>query len=271
MSTACFELAREIPSRLSELRILTSHARQSQDSDFGLYNVLCRSCCVLMASHIEGFLKDLTSSLISDLNYYSGGFDKLPEALQNTFCQQIAFYEGVEKRDVITRSKQLRSFFTTNSVPVDLKAFPYRESNNKNASGNFIDSSLEKIGIPKVFNLFSNESFKVVFDNSHRSNYLLYRKMKTSAASAFKFPYVDLKSFIADKPPKGESQKETIWHVFIEDVMNRRHNIVHGDIKSNESSWEELEQDIDKLGILMYGLLYSSTSFVARLYKKSLA
>jgi hypothetical protein len=78
MSTASFELAQSIPARVDELSVLIRQAKAVQDTQESLYNAVCRACCVLMASHLEGFLKDLSTSITRDLNYNLGGFGQMP-------------------------------------------------------------------------------------------------------------------------------------------------------------------------------------------------
>ena len=262
MSTACFDLAYDVPSRLRELTVLTRAAKRSQEKNGELYSALCRSCCVLLAAHLEGFLKDLSTSITADLNFYLKAFDDLPEALQNTFCRKIAFYDGVPANEIGVRVNQLKSFFAGTEISIDLNAFAYKNSANKNPSGSVIERSLEKLGVPNVLGMIANDKFQVVFDGSDRTNYRLYRLMKRNVSLLRQFPYGSLADGLLSK--KTATKTETIWHTFVEDLMTRRHNIVHGDIKSNEASWDELTQDIDKLGVLMYGLVFASTSYIVR-------
>lgn len=262
MSTACFDLAYGIPARLEELGVLNSAAREAQDKNSDLYNVLCRSCCVLLAAHLEGFLKDLSFSLTTDLNSHLKKFKLYPEALQNTFCNKIAFYEGVAQNEIYTRTKQLKAYFSEKDVKIDLKAFPYKESQNKNPSSNFIEQSMESIGIPSVLHLIDTSNMKVVFNESERQNYIIYREMRKRASLLYKFPYKVMRGGYLAKKPKNKI--ETMWHTFVEDIMTRRHNIVHGDIKSNDASWDGLAHDTAKLGMLMYGITYASTSYLSK-------
>lgn len=264
MSTAVFELAHSIPSRLSELFILTDKAKTVQDCEPELYNALCRSCCVLLASHLEGFLKELTSRIISDLNDNTSGFAQLPYSVQRTFCLKIAEFEGVSPKETESKVRQLITFFTKNSVLVDMKAFPYKESVNKNPSNTFIDASLEKIGVPSALSLLDLPAFKTAFQNDDRLTYQLNRKLRRLISHFHSYPFRTLpesyrptKSIIA-KGKLGQS----LWYAFIEELMIRRHKIAHGDTLSNEASWEDLKQDAEKLKALMYGLIFAVCSFV---------
>lgn len=106
-----FEIATSIPQRIKELNILTTHAEFCQVDNEELYNSLCRASSVLIASHLEGFLKELTNGLIQDLNFNLGSFSKMPTAIQRTFCKKIAFYEGIPDKEIEGRVSQLLDFF----------------------------------------------------------------------------------------------------------------------------------------------------------------
>lgn len=267
MSTALFELAASIPDRISELHTLINHAKSNEKETESLYNAICRATSVLLASHLEGFLKELTTALTTDLNYNLGSFGNMPKAMQRNFCERIAYYEGVAKTEIDERVKQLIAFFTKNSVSIDLKAITYKENPNKNASANFIESSLGKFGISGIISVLSGGKFEVVFDNYSRTNYILMRDMRRFRSILYSFPYRPLPNkykfeFRSGKASRREGT-QTLWHMYIEDVLTRRHKVAHGDTLGNETSWEELSQDTVKLEVLMHGLMYASASFLS--------
>lgn len=146
MSTAVFSVACSIPKRIDELLRLTSLAKDVEEKCEDSYNTLCRACSVLIASHLDGFLKDLSKSIATDFNYYIKSFDKFPEAVQISFCQKIAFYEGVPKEEINQRVAQLKAFFSANHVNVDLHAFTYKENANRNSGPDVIEAALAKLG-----------------------------------------------------------------------------------------------------------------------------
>jgi hypothetical protein len=96
MSTAVFEVARSIPLRTNELRQLTTLATQLETTNESSYNALCRACSVLLAAHLEGFIKELGKNLVSDFNFNVESFSMMPSAMQRNFCERIAFYQGVD-------------------------------------------------------------------------------------------------------------------------------------------------------------------------------
>ena len=265
MSTASYELAQAIPDRVKELLVLVRSAKKFQNEDESLYNALCRSTCVLMASHLEGFIKELSRSIISDLNYNLDSFSQMPLAMQRTFCQKIAYYEGVSKAEVEGRIRQLINFFSKNSVYIDMTAFPYKENPNKNPSPSQIDGVMDRLGIPDILTSIAIPAYEVVFDNDDRTNYRLNRAIIRFVSHLYFFPFKAIPSPYSPnrkKERKTVKGEQTLWHTFIEETMTRRHNIVHGDILSNDTSWEELQRDTEKLRILMYGILFSTTNYL---------
>jgi len=264
MSTALFELAMATPNRVAELRRLIDHAKDLQDADEALYNSICRAISVLLASHLEGFLKDLTRSLVADLNYYSSGFSALPAALKRAFCEKMAFYEGIDRKQIDDRIRQLIAFFDTNSVPVDLKAITYKEAANKNATSAFIDAAMAKFGIPNITSAISSGSFEVVFDNDPRTDYRLLRDIVRFKSHLYDFPYRELPQRYNFTFRGQGAPVQTLWHAFIEEVMTRRHSVAHGDTLENETTWEDLSRDALKLEVLMHAIMYAAASHLTR-------
>lgn len=262
MSTALFDLAISVPRRVGELHILTNAAKIYERKDEHLYNAICRAASVLIASHLEGFLKELTGCLVADLSYYYGSFAKMPAAMQRTFCEKIAFYEDIPLADLNERIRQLVAFFSQNSVPIDMQAFTYKESSNKNATAAFIDKALGKFGVPNIVNSISEGKLENVFDNDKRTNYVLVRDLKRFRSRLYTFPYLALPPEYEFKFGKPKEKGQTLWHSFIEEVLVRRHKVAHGDTLDNETSWEGLQTDTVKLEVMMQGLMYSAACYL---------
>lgn len=262
MSTAVFEVLQEIPGRMAELTLLIDRAREHETKDKPFYNALCRSCAVLLASHLEGYLKDLTRAFVLDMNFYLGEFSKLPEGLKRSFCLKIAFYEGVDQKEIESRAKKIKAFFEANSVEVDFSAFSYKENPNKNPSSSVIDSAFDKLGMSSIVQSIS-PCLDGVFDNDPRENYRIRSDLKRFRSKTFEYPYRSLSDrykFIQKPGKKAKGVSATLWETFIQEVMSRRHRIAHGDTIENEVSWEDLEQDIGKMEVLMLGLAFSAAS-----------
>ena len=261
MSTATYELARSIPARVGELRVLVDHAAKCESEDESLYNAICRAAAVLMASHLEGFLKELVRSIVLDLNFHIEEFSYMPAAMQRTFCMKIAFYEGVSSAEVEKRVAQLISFFSSNNVKVDMSAFPYKENSNRNPSPSFIDTTLGAIGVPSVLAALKGGRFEAVFDGDHRTDYLLRRDLRRFQAKLYQFPYKALPTPYTFNKSKDKTEG-SLWWEFINGIMNRRHSVAHGDTLENETSWAELRTDALKIEVLMFAIIYRSCSFL---------
>lgn len=262
-----FEVAKSLSLRNAELERLISLADEKIDVNEDAYNTLCRACCVLLASHLEGFLKDLGKSLIMDLNFYLKSFSKMPPAVKNTFCQKIAFYEGVKSEEINMRAKQLATFFDNNSVAVDMHAFSYKETANKNPGGDVIDSSLAKLGIPNVLLSITGGKLESIFKNDPAQIFVVRRDIKRLRSTLYSFPYKKLPKiydFKYKEDKAGVRTGKTIWHTFIGDVMGRRHTIAHGDTMNNEVTSAQLRQDVERLDVLMHGLMYSAVNHVVK-------
>jgi hypothetical protein len=263
MSTATYEVAASIPLRVGELDVLISHAEKCQDDNEALYNAICRATAVLLASHLEGFLKDLTRSLILDLNYYLKEFSSMPAAMQRTFCHKIAFYEGIPLPEIEKRIKQLMAFFSGNSVNIDMGAFAYKENPNKNPNADFIDKSLRDLGVPDVVSSLDKGQLEIVFNGEIRSNYKLVRDLLSFRSHLYDFPFRELPPpYSFNRARASEKKSKSLWYEFIQTVLERRHRVAHGDTLANEATWEELKSDSLKLKVLMYGVIYSSASFL---------
>lgn len=267
MRTAVFEVAMTLPNRISEIDRIVDLAEKSKENEM-LYNTLCRAACVLLASHLEGFIKELTKSLISDLNYNLRAFSQMPDAVKNTFCQKIAFYEGVKSDEISSRTKQLISFFDNNTVAIDFHAFNYKETQNKNPSGDMIDGALAKLGIPNALYSISGGKIENIFKNDPSWSYVIRREFRSFRSRMYDFPYRKLPARYEfnyrplKEPAAGVSK--TMWHDFVRDIMGRRHTIAHGDTMNSVATTAQLKEDTERLDVLMHGLLYSSASFMAK-------
>jgi hypothetical protein len=264
MTTAAFEVVGSIPERIAELELLIANAKRTAESDEALYNALCRACCVLIASHLEGFLKELTRGFLSDLNYHKQGFHSMPAAMKRAFTSKIAFYEGVPSADIEKRISQLIAFFDIQSVKIDMEAFSYKESPKKNPNASFIDGLFDKFGLNNIVGSLDIPSLNVVFGNDRGANYMLRRDLRRFRSKLYRYPYADLDVTYTFAKVAKKANVETLWHSFIGEVMARRHSIAHGDTTGNDTTWETLASDVGKLHVLMHALAYSAAAFLAK-------
>ena len=146
-----------------------------------------------------------------------------------------------------------------------MSAFTYKENPNRNPTSDFIDRAFQELGVPNVIHSLNRGRFQVVFDNDFRTDYQLRRDLIRMRACLYKYPFKSPPSpynFSRGKPV--EKKMTSLWHDFIETIMQRRHRVAHGDTLTNESTWEVLRQDSVKLEVLMYGIVYSSATYLVR-------
>lgn len=261
-----YSLAEGIPSRVSELDNIVERARAAFDKDDILYDILCRAGCVLAISALEGFLKDINTAVQSDLNANVPSFSGMPKSMQREFSKKIVKFDGVPEAETQKRVGQLIKFFHANSVSIDMAAFSYKENPNKNPTANFVDSSLYKYGINSVLHCLSGSRFEAVFDNDSSTDALLRREIRRMRATVFRFPYKELppKYKMTDwLPVKGQNIPVSIWHTLLENLLGRRHSVVHADTLSNPTSWHLLKEDSNKLEILFHGIFFAVSSFIS--------
>lgn len=253
MSTAAFEASGSISARVKELKALLEHAKYLMNGDEAAYDAICRSCCVLISSHIEGAISDFSSSAVRDLNYFRKDFHKMPTALKRSFCRKIAFFEGVSEKSVNQRIDQLVTFFESNSVPIDLEAVTYLETSNNNPKPSYIDKPFEKLGVTGTLNAIGSDFLLQAFSGNAGKQYFTLRKLKRHRASLYKFPYLSLSNdmFDEDAKTKGKKGEENLWHTFLEEIVTRRNKIAHGQSLENPTSASELEQDIFKMEVFL--------------------
>lgn len=262
MTTAIFNLAASIPKRVGELNTLVAKAGEIEESDEVLYNAICRATSVLLASHLEGFIKDLTEALVADLNEKLTRFERMPEALQRAFCRKILYFEGANGNEVNGRIEQLITFFRKHSVPIENKAFTYKENDNKNSTTAFIDSLFAKLGVPDVITSIANSRFEVVFDNDDQTNSKLLKDLARLRPFLAKFPHRRIPKQYRPTPRQKTDKNTSLWHLYIEEILTRRHKVAHGNTLDNETSWKDLRLDVVKMEVLIQGLMYSAASYL---------
>jgi hypothetical protein len=270
MTTAAFEASSSIVVRMQELRILLNEAKKYERKNTPLYDALCRSSSVLLASHLEGFVKDITKSVRNDLNYNLKEFKRMPVALKREFVKKMSSYEGVSQNDLDSRARQIMAFFDDNHVPIDFEAFARKEIDGKNPSVKNIEQPFSKFGVNNVLSALDSSYFLQVFEGSPAKTHILLREMKRCRSTLHSWPYriIDEKRFLGKKPAGAKkASQQSLWVTFIEEIVTRRHKIAHGESLLNLASSQELEVEVDKVEILMSGLLYYFCGSICKQYR----
>lgn len=266
MTTYLFALSESFSSRLDEISAIVRRAESAFEKDQELYDILCRAGSVLIVSGLEAFLKDINEAIQSDINANIETFSKMPDGMKREFAHKIAYLEGASDADIQKKSKQITSFFSSNSVKIDLGAFPYKENVNRNPSANVVDLAFNKYGIKSILYCLHKSKFEAIFDGDPSSNMLLRRHIKRMRATLYQFPYKALPAaftLIDWKGKKGDPAPNSLWHEFLGHILRRRHGVVHADTRNNPTAWESLRVDVEKLEILFAGITYAASSLLA--------
>ncbi|NHN89960.1 HEPN domain-containing protein [Acetobacter conturbans] len=268
MSTAVFEVAITLPQRMGEVRKLVEKAELCNETDPEFRDALCRSASVLLVSHVEGFLKDVVSSICADLNYFVRDFSRMPESMKRDFSYRISHYDGVPKCDIEKRTNKIKEFFTINSVPIDFDFLPIKE-NMGNPTVSSIDKYFTPIGINKIVSSLSSDFYHQIFSGSASSAYKLLRKCKSSYSKVYSWPYQAYSNSDFKEPPnKGDPYAtDALWATFIEDMLRRRHKIAHGSTLENTESTVNLERDINKVEIMITGIMIYACGKIGSYYR----
>ena len=269
METAVFGTAKTISSRIAEVRLLIDKARMLEDVDEEFHDALCRSASVLLVSHIEGFLKDVVSSICIDLNYFVKDFSKMPDSVKRQFTLNWVHYEEVPERDVNSRARKLQDFFDEHSVPVRLTSPNVATSRNKNPSVKVIDKLFEPLGVNKIVSSLHSDYYQRVFEGSSSATYHLLRQCLANRSKVYSWPYRGCEDGEFMAPPnKGDPYAgSSLWVTFIEDILKRRHSIAHGVALKNTESPSSLSWDASKAEALMSGLMLFACGQIGSRYR----
>lgn len=265
MTTFLFALAEDFSSRLIEVKAIIARAEKAFEKDEELYDILCRAGSVMIVSGLEAFIKDIQEAIQSDINANIASFADMPSAMQKEFAYKIAYLEGASDSDVQKRAHQIAKFFRVHSVKIDMSAFPYKESTNKNPAANFVDNVFVKYGISSILYSLRGTKFENVFDGNSATTDVLRRKIKRLRSTLYKFPYRELPDTFAVTDWAGKkkpAEDSTLWHDFLGHILRRRHSVVHADARDNPTSWEGLRSDAEKLEILLAGITFAASSLL---------
>ena len=255
MPTFVASFVNSVQSRFAEVDRLLCAAGETELSDVRLHDAICRSVVVLLAAHLEGFVRDAAKALVDDLNRFSE-FGSLPEHPKRTFCKVFIPEEGKDAND---RTKKLIRLLNGLDTKLDWESFLATTENegHKNATPSIIERVFRNFGVKKVFNLLSSSSLDEVFSatSSEVENLeqLLEDHVKSHTAD---FPYtVEPEQFGLHTAVPTVGGVRTLWESFVDDLMHRRHRIAHGAVVDNNDSVQELRLSRRKIAVLQYGLL----------------
>lgn len=105
-----------------------------------------------------------------------------------------------------------------------------------------------------------------VFKNEVSATYIVRRDLRRFRSRVYKYPYNRLPQIYGFQFNRGKPGKKdvssSLWHTFIEEIMQRRHRIAHGDTMDNDANVPILISDIEKLDVLMHGILFAAATYL---------
>ena len=251
MRTAVYNYIIELNERWKEVDILIEQAHLKADCDIDLYNALCRSVSILIVSHMEGFVKDITKNVILDLNY-NLKFSLMPTSVKRTFCcKYLGADVGGNNRNK-NIDLMIEDFSKYDQLKISYEPFLFVDNKNPNPSN--IKNVLSRFGVSDVFKNLHQSRFDSTFESKNKVNINLRRLNKILLHVSSEFPYsADLKKF---KLGNKKYNNRTLWEEFIDNLNHTRHKIVHGNTFDNLDSIQDIKLQQGKVRILQLLIVY---------------
>jgi hypothetical protein len=248
-----------LQKRLKEIDLILDYASKNENLT-ELYTTLCRSAQVLLIAHFEGAVKDFTKDVLDDFNRSEYEFKDSPEALKTTLC--LSFMSPYDNGKYDPKLKR-KIFETFNSLPVkyDADAFLYKK--NKNPNSYIIENILLRFGVNNFLLQLENSELDVAFQDSLSSMIELRDKLKIHLEENVNFyPYTVNPELFNIHYKKGlDKSKKTLWHAFLDEIVNNRHIIAHGNTLENTCSHKDIEKSKLKVEILIYAFILMLCKF----------
>jgi hypothetical protein len=249
MSTSLFEFINQTDKNWKEVDLLLKEAERQKKNE-NLRNAICRSVTILIITHLEGFIKGLVKSIVSDLNQ-NCNFEELPLPIQRTYCiKYVGDQPSFEKK-----IKMLMEKFCSMGGKITPDPFFFPE--NKNPKPEIFTDVFSKFGISKVFSHLHESDLDDAFAKTNKE---LEKFVKSQRSHIIKFtksfPYNCLLSRIKlDKSSSKNKHNKTLWEEFLNDANMKRHKVVHGNEFINSDSVQALKERKLKAICFQYGLV----------------
>ena len=258
--TSIYDRFEYLDKRFKEIDIIIEQAKINRENE-DVYKTLCRSAQVLLAAHYEGAIKDFVKDFINDINDY-GIYKDLSTPIKRTFCNhfyaKVKNEKGINENSIEECKTTLVDYFEPYNIKFIPEPFLYthnpeiRSDSNKNMSPKALDNYSKKFGIESIFSILYNSKLDVAFENSRSGSEELKKELKNALINGTKtYPYIiDMGSFSfnIDTPLK----EKTLWQTFIDEVIEIRNDIAHGELPSRDTSIEDIELSRLKMELLLY-------------------
>ena len=247
-----------IESRFDEISVILDLAdANSHKTD--IYSALCRSAHVLLVSHVEGIYKDIVKDIIDDLNR-STKFNTVKNSIFRTHSH---YYLIQSENDKINEKYKSRLFDALKSQKTALILEPFLRVDNKNPTPKILEEILGKFGEKNFFKSLIGSRLEIVFENDHNLSFKeLQRIKKYLRKGVTGFPFTLDKNFFCNPSSLAlTTDKKSLFEEFLNDFLNDRHKIVHGQTLQNPKNHREIEDSKIKIEILIYAFIINLCHF----------
>lgn len=241
-----------IESRFEEINQLLDLAC-ANSSNSEIYKTLCRSAHILLVSHFEGIYKDITKDVIADLNR-STNFNSLKKQIFYTHAQHFISAKEDEK---IKQSLKLRLWEAFKDYDSNLILEPILRVENKNPTPKILEEILKKFGEKDFFKALINSRLEIVFENNQKASLRELRSIKNYLfKGVLDFPFtVDKNYFYNFESLSLNRETTSLFEEFLNDFLNDRHKIVHGQTLNSPKNDTEIADCKIKMEILIYAFI----------------
>lgn len=247
-------LLNELDTRWHEISILLETANKYEQKNQVLHDAICRSVCVLMVAHFEGFYKDLIKNIIEDLKI-NKKFCELSNSIQRNYCNIFIDSESSSHAKNRIVESLIEKF---KEVDILISYEPFLSNRNENPKPQVIETLFENIGIKKIFEILMSSDYEYVFQEENSSIEKRIQELTQLLDSySYNYPYTYDKSYFNMNPISNKkSAKRTLWEEFLDEINRRRHGIAHGSELGNGHSVEGLILTKNKLRCLELALIH---------------
>jgi hypothetical protein len=235
-----------IDRRWTEVDRLIDEATNSKEIDSELYDIMCRAASVMMSAHFEGFMKDIVKAILKDANSILG-YENMPKSVKNTFASYYLCVDDSNKE--YNKLSKLNNILDSTNVEVVSEPFILP---NKNPKASVIKTISKRFGIDDFFGFIHHSKLDLVFENSRSETEEFLSEFRSKIVEnieqvPYKFAYdrYDIK-----KRPSSEKNTKTLFEEFLEEFLQIRHSIAHGNNMQNSVSDVRLNEIKQKLKIL---------------------
>jgi len=229
MGTFIYDLAYSIEDRWSEIDILIEKASREENSDLAFYDALCRATVVLIVAHLEGFIKDVSRSIIQDINR-SSTFKASPQPIKRVFCRSfVDLPSGENKTSAEHRIQRLMDMLDDLDTKFSVEPFLIENNhgNNKNPSPSIIERICTNFGVEGFFSWINSSRLDVVFSGMPSDVINLINELRDHLLARTElYPYtVDFSLFGIREAKNNKSGIRSFWETFLDQVLKNRHDV----------------------------------------------